>query len=143
MQLVLNDVETQAPVILHPPPMTDDEFYGFCQLYPDFRIERTAEGEVVIMPGTGLETAARNSDLIRQLGNWAIGEKTGQAPGLSIAIPMHAPLWRGLFAGCFVDRQQPLNFTPEEKRKFSSISGFCGGADVALRSVEPRAEEDV
>ena len=42
MQLVLNDVESQAPVILHPPPMTDDEFFDFCQLYPDFRVERTA-----------------------------------------------------------------------------------------------------
>jgi Uma2 family endonuclease len=69
MQLVLNDVETQAPVILHPPPMTDEKFFDFCQLYPDFRIERTAEGEVIIMPPTAMETGFRNNELSRQLGN--------------------------------------------------------------------------
>src|SRR5437867_4726164 len=79
MQLVIDDVESQAPVILHPPPMTDDAFYDFCQLYPDFRIERTAEGEVVIMPGTGLETSFRNSDLTRQLADWAIQDGRGKA----------------------------------------------------------------
>src|SRR6266567_5483275 len=79
MQLVLNDVESQAPVILHPPPMTDDEFYDFCQLYPNFRIERTAEGEIVIMPGTGLETSFRNNELARQVGNWAIADGRGMA----------------------------------------------------------------
>src|SRR5438552_14478921 len=79
MQLILNDVESQAPVIVHPPPMTDDEFFDFSQLYPDSRIERTAEGEVIIMPGTGLETGSRNNELSRQLGNWAIEDGGGTA----------------------------------------------------------------
>jgi Uma2 family endonuclease len=30
--------------------MTDDQFYEFCQLNRDFRIERNAFGELVIMP---------------------------------------------------------------------------------------------
>src|SRR5215471_10746920 len=71
MQLIVNDVESQAPVILHPAPMTDDEFFDFCQLYPDFRVERNAEGEIIIMPGTGLETGSRNNYLSRKPGNWA------------------------------------------------------------------------
>ena len=79
MQLILNDVESKAPVILHPPPMTDDEFFDFCQLYPDFRVERTADGEVIIMPGTGLETSFRNNELSRQLGNWTKEGGRGKA----------------------------------------------------------------
>src|SRR5580693_9097622 len=79
MQLILNDVESQAPVILHPPPMTDDEFFDFCQLYPDFRIERSAEGEVIIRPGTGLETSFRNNELSALLREWALVDGRGKA----------------------------------------------------------------
>lgn len=32
--------------------LTEDQFYEFCQLNRDFRIERNAVGEVVIMPPT-------------------------------------------------------------------------------------------
>lgn len=28
--------------------MTDEEFFEFCQLNPELRIERTAEGEIII-----------------------------------------------------------------------------------------------
>src|SRR5690349_421669 len=52
MQFVLDDVEAHAPIVLHPPRMNDDKFYAFCQRYPNFRIERTAKGEVIIMPPT-------------------------------------------------------------------------------------------
>jgi Uma2 family endonuclease len=120
MQLVLNDVESQAPVILHPPPMTDDEFYDFCQLYPDFRVERTAEGEVVIMPRTGLETAARNSDLNRQLGNWAIEDGRGTAfdSNAEYMLPFGAAY---LPDASWIDNSRLANFTREQKRKFTRI----------------------
>ncbi len=79
MQLILNDVESQAPVILHPEAMTDDEFFDFCGLYPNFRIERTAEGEIVIMPPAGFETGYRNSELSAQLRIWAKADGRGKA----------------------------------------------------------------
>jgi len=48
--------------------MTDEEFFDFSQLYPDSRIERTAEGEVIIMPGTGLETGSAITNYRGNLG---------------------------------------------------------------------------
>jgi hypothetical protein len=44
--------------------MTDDQLYELCQLNPELRIERTAQGELLIMPPAGGETSKRNLDLI-------------------------------------------------------------------------------
>lgn len=63
--------------------MTDAQFFEFCQLNRDLRIERTAKGEVVIMPPTGLETDGKNFDLIVQLGVWAKQDGTGKGFGSS------------------------------------------------------------
>jgi Uma2 family endonuclease len=79
MDLLLENVEDIAPVVLHPPPMTDDEFYDFCQRYDGFQVERMADGSVIIMPPTGFETGFRNGDLIRQLSNWADRDGRGAA----------------------------------------------------------------
>ncbi len=41
-----------VPIVLQMQPaiaLTDDQFYDFCQLNRDFRIERNAAGELVIM----------------------------------------------------------------------------------------------
>jgi Uma2 family endonuclease len=41
------------PMVLQLQPaivLTEDQFYEFCQLNSDFRIERNAAGELVIMP---------------------------------------------------------------------------------------------
>jgi Uma2 family endonuclease len=120
MQLILNDVESQAPVILHPPPMTDDEFFDFCQLYPDFRIERTAEGEVIIMPGTGLETGSRNNGLSRQLGNWAIEDGRGTAFDSNTEYLLPSGAARSPDAS-WVDNTRLAKLTREQKRKFTQI----------------------
>ena len=51
--------------------MTNDQLFEFCQLNDDLQIERTAEGEIVIMPPTGWETGARNIKITTQLNLWS------------------------------------------------------------------------
>jgi len=61
------------PVVLHTRPaltMDENQFFEFCQLNRDWRIERTAEGDLEIMPPTGGETSYRNADLTMQVGTW-------------------------------------------------------------------------
>ncbi len=69
-------------VILHFAPLmkklTDEDFYDFCQLNPDLRIECTAEGDLIIMPPTGAETGGRNFALIGLFYAWAIADETGK-----------------------------------------------------------------
>ena len=58
---------------------TDKSFYEFCQRNKDFRFEMNAEGELIIMPPTTLETSDRNSEINFQLRGWMKKDKTGIA----------------------------------------------------------------
>ena len=44
-------------------PISDDELFELCQINRDLRIERTPDGEILIMPPTGGETGRKNSAL--------------------------------------------------------------------------------
>lgn len=79
MNLLLKDIEDSMPVVLHPPPMTDDEYFEFCQQYEGVRIERMSDGSVVFMAPAGLETGFRNSRLAQRLGAWAERDGRGCA----------------------------------------------------------------
>ncbi len=59
--------------------LTDDAFYALCQANPEIQFERTAKGELVIMPPTGGESGSRNRKLTQRLGNWTDEDKTGEA----------------------------------------------------------------
>ena len=50
--------------------LTDDELFDLCTRNKRLRIERTADGELVIMSPTGGKTGNRNFDLVVQLGTW-------------------------------------------------------------------------
>jgi Uma2 family endonuclease len=71
------------PVVVHFEPsklrMNDEEFYEFCKLNPDLRIERTSEGDLTVMAPTGGKTGRQNAKLIIAFGNWALEDGTGQA----------------------------------------------------------------
>ena len=58
--------------------MTDEQFYQLCLANKDWRLELTAEGELIIMPPTGGETGISNSDLNLQLGLWNRQTKLGK-----------------------------------------------------------------
>ncbi|WP_414550822.1 Uma2 family endonuclease [Anabaena sp. CCY 0017] len=59
--------------------LTDEQFFQLCQNNRDLRLERTAEGELIIMPPTGWKSGNRNSRLTQRLGNWADADGTGLA----------------------------------------------------------------
>ena len=59
--------------------LTDEQFFQLCQANRDLRFERTATGELMIMPPTGGETGNRNGRLTQQLFNWADADGTGIA----------------------------------------------------------------
>jgi Uma2 family endonuclease len=62
------------PLIVHLQPvlnLTDDDLYEISQINRDLRIERNAQGELIIMPPTGGETSQRNAEITMQLRQWA------------------------------------------------------------------------
>src|SRR5262245_10029053 len=57
--------------------VSEDQFFALCQLNRDLRLERNAEGELLIMPPTGGGTSNRNSEINWQLMSWAKRDGTG------------------------------------------------------------------
>ena len=51
--------------------LSDEQFFALCRLNRDLRLERTAEGDIIIMAPTGAATGIRNADITMQLGIWA------------------------------------------------------------------------
>ncbi|WP_197062896.1 Uma2 family endonuclease [Hymenobacter sp. APR13] len=65
---ITEDVITlRSPVLAN---MSDDEFFDFCQLNADLRIERTAHHEILLMSPTGSRSGKRNARLTGQLYAW-------------------------------------------------------------------------
>ena len=54
-----------------------DQLFEFCQANPAYRIERTAEGDLVIMTPAGFNSSERNSLVTAQLVVWAVKDGTG------------------------------------------------------------------
>ena len=59
--------------------LTDEQFFQLCQHNQDLRIERTAQGELIIMPLAGWGSGSRNARLTARLGNCTDINGTGIA----------------------------------------------------------------
>ncbi|NET90931.1 MAG: Uma2 family endonuclease [Kamptonema sp. SIO1D9] len=71
---------TALTLNLHPAiDLTDEQFFQLCQNNRDLRLERTAEGELIIMPPTGWVSGNQNSKLTQRLANWTDANGTGLA----------------------------------------------------------------
>jgi Uma2 family endonuclease len=57
--------------------LTNKQFAKLCQANPELRLERTATGELVIMPPTGGEAGRANAELVFQLSLWNHHERLG------------------------------------------------------------------
>jgi Uma2 family endonuclease len=121
MDLILENAEDSMPVILHPPRMTDEQFYDFCQRLDGFRVERMADGSVRIMAPTGFESGFRNSDLTEQLRAWAKRDGRGAAfdSNTEFILPDGSALSPD---ACWVRWERIRQLSPEQKRKFPRLS---------------------
>ncbi len=118
MQVVLPDVETRATFLIGSErPMDDAQFFEFCMKNPELRIERSAQGEIIIKPPTGFETGYRNNDLSRQLGNWAKADGRGVALDSNTEYLLPNGAARSPDAS-WVLKSRLAQFTKQEKQRF-------------------------
>lgn len=59
-------------------------YLAFCRANPDLRVERTAEGEIILMAPAGAESSYRSLDVASQLRAWARSDRRGRAFDSSI-----------------------------------------------------------
>ena len=121
------------PMVLQLQPaiaLTDDQFYEFCQLNSDFRIERNAAGELVIMPPTGSETDERNFNLVGQLWVWTKQDGTGVGFGSSGGFTLPNGAVRSPDAA-WIKRDRWEAIPAQLRKKFAPI---CPEFVIELRS---------
>ena len=138
MTLATTPVETN-PIVLRMPPalaMDDDEFFEFCQINRDLRIERTADGEIIVMPPTGGKTGGRNFDLVVQFGIWIKRDGTGKGFDSSTGFKLPNGAERSPDASWVkLDRWEAL--TPSQMEKFIPL---CPDFVIELRSPSDRVK---
>ncbi len=83
MQLVLPE-QTARLTFDAPEQATEEAFLAFCEANPGLRIERTAKGEIVIVPPAGGESDYRSLEIGAELRSWAKQEGSGTAFGSSV-----------------------------------------------------------
>lgn len=122
---------------LHPVvEMTADQFFEFCQLNRDYRIERTASGEIIIMSPTGSETGNRNFDLTVQFGIWVKQDGTGVGfdSSTGFILPNGATKSSDI---AWMRLEKWNSLTREQQTKFAPI---CPDFVVELRSPSDRLQ---
>jgi Uma2 family endonuclease len=75
MSLVIDEV--YLPATLTASPMTDEEFVEFCANFPDYFIEMSAEGDILIMPPGDFFTSVQVGKIFLQLSLWSDANNRG------------------------------------------------------------------
>lgn len=108
----------------------EDEFYDFCMLNEDLNVELSSEGDLIIVPPTGMETGSRNFKLAVAFGVWA--EKDGTGLGFDsssmFSLPNGAKRSPDL---CWIKKERWEALSEREQEKFSPV---CPDFVVELRS---------
>ena len=108
----------------------DEELFELCSRNPDLRIERTAEGNVVVMTPAGWESSHRNLEIALALGAWAKRDGTGVASDSSGGFLLPNGAMRSPDAA-WVLRSRLAEVPPEARRRFLPL---CPDFVVELRS---------
>jgi Uma2 family endonuclease len=66
------------------PRLSDKEYFAFCAANPDLNVERTAEGEILIVPPAGFESSYREGEVFLELAKWAKRDGRGKAVPSSV-----------------------------------------------------------
>jgi len=109
--------------------MTEDEFFEFCQINSELRIERNKSGELLIMPPTGGTTGNRSGSVFGELYIWARQDGTGMcfdsSTGFKLSMGDRSP------DASWIKLERWNTLSPEQQDKFPPI---CPDFVVELRS---------
>jgi Uma2 family endonuclease len=124
--------------------LTDDQLYALCQINQELWIERTAEGDLVIMAPEGWETGIRGANLLTVLTQWAWQDGTGVTTGSSAGFLLPNGAMRAPDVA-WVSRSRLAPLPPEQKQKFlplcpDFVAEICSPSD-RLNTVQAKMQE--
>ena len=115
---------------LHDVNFSDEQFYKLCQVNRDLKLERTIQGELVIMPPVGGISGNREADFITDLNIWNRQTKLGKVFSSSTIFRLPNGGDRSPDAA-WVKNDLWESLTAEEREKFPPI---CPDFVLELRS---------
>jgi len=110
--------------------LDDDELFELCVRNPELRIERTSEGDLIVMTPAGWERGARNVRLLAQLFRWAERDGRGIVSDSSGGFRLPNGAMRAPDAA-WVLASRLSELSAEQKRKFPPL---CPDFVIELRS---------
>jgi Uma2 family endonuclease len=120
-QMLIPDPATRIVLQMRPAvDMDDDQFFTFCQQNSELRLERTADGDLIIMPPVGGETGNRNFEITGSFGLWV--EKDGRGIGFDSSAGFNLP--NGATRSpdvSWILKERLATLTPEQKQKFPPL----------------------
>lgn len=101
--------------------MSDDDFFDFCQRNRDLRIERAANGDLVVMPPVGADTSELNAKLTTAFANWNQIQKLGTVYDSSGGFQFCTGAVRSPDCSWF-SIERVNQFSKEQRRKFLPLA---------------------
>jgi Uma2 family endonuclease len=117
--------------------LTDDQFLRLCSDNRDFRIEMTAQGDLIIMPPPGSKTGQRNTHITYCLVIWTKQDGTGVCFGADTGFTLPNGAKRGPDAA-WISRERWDRVSEELKEKLAPI---CPDFVIELRSPTDRLSD--
>ena len=100
--------------------LSESQFFTLCQQNPDLKIERSGQGELIIMPPTGGETGRKNATLISRLVMWNETDNLGVVFDSSTCFRLPKGGDRSPDVS-FIKKERWDSLTPEQQRKFPPL----------------------
>ncbi|MEB3311838.1 MAG: Uma2 family endonuclease [Snowella sp.] len=97
--------------------LNNEQFQQLCLANPDLKLERTATGELVIMPPTGGETGRQNSQLNFQIQLWNQQYQFGEVFDSSTGFILPNGATRSPDVA-WIEKSRWQALTPEQREKF-------------------------
>ncbi len=131
MAAALEPIQLQTNRVLE---MNDDQFFQFCQINRDYRIERTATGDIIVMAPESASSGSGNARLTRLFDEWAEVDGSGRVFGPSAGFTLPNGAMRSPdIAWVLNDRLK--NVSDEDWNKFLPL---CPDFVLELRSPSDR-----
>lgn len=135
MQLVIDPIDTPLDWLISTRrPLTREQYRAFCEANPEFRIERSAEGELIVMAPAHSRSGNQNLALSAQLYAWALRDRTGVAFDSSAGFDLPNGSNRSPDAS-WIRRSRIDSLRPEQREAYMEI---CPDFVAELRSSSDR-----
>lgn len=97
--------------------LTREQFYQLCETNPELKLERNAQGELIVMPPTGGETGRSNVNLIFQVAKWNEEKQLGEVFDSSTGFTLPSGADRSPDVS-WVEKSRWDALTNEQKERF-------------------------